>query len=652
MFGVKLKADDLIIDIDPRNMKGEKVWTRLKEQVPMLHEAQQKATIVKTAGGGLHIYLRKPANFNIRKVIRGFPGIEFLSKGAYVIGAGSIREQDKNYQFLTPPFEPVEAPGSLLELLKRDVIDSGIERHTGFSDSKPNIERFIEYLTEHAPPAIEGEQGDQTTFKVACRGRDYNLTPNKTWALMYEHYNPRCEPPWDRHDLHIKVNNAYTYNEAMPGKNDPNVVFSKELNGPDGKWHTALDRYKTKGKTADGRKKLGALKPTLRNAVEIIKNEVGIQGKFSLNEFTERIDVKGLVPWEDARINRYREVNDREIELIRLYLAQTYGGVEFSSSTTWKAIDIVAAGNRHHPVRDHIESLSWDGVRRLDTWLIDYCGVSDTPLHRQMGRKFLLAMINRVYEPGCKWDYVLVLEGKQGIGKSTLCSLLGGEWFGDAPIDPRDKDSVPYLHAHWVIELAEMAITRKDKSDSLKNFLSRTEDDIRKPYARERSKYPRQCVFLGTINPDSVGYLYDGTGNRRFWCVFCRDIDYIEFGKVRNLLIAEAYNAYITEERLLMSPKLMAEAEESAQTRLAGDPWEGIIHEYLENQPELDSISTQEIYEACLGGHVWNMTMVHQRRIAQALQSYGFVKKRLSSGNRYMRPIKHEMGVGDARKES
>ena len=144
-FGVKLKADDLVIDLDPRNMKGREIWTELKHQVSVLQDLQAKATIVRTGGGGLHVYLRKPPDFGIRKSLKEFPGVDFLSEGAYVIGAGSV-VNDKTYTFLTPPFVIVDAPGGLLNLIKRQVVDLGEHNHGGFSDEQDNIDRDVRYI--------------------------------------------------------------------------------------------------------------------------------------------------------------------------------------------------------------------------------------------------------------------------------------------------------------------------------------------------------------------------------------------------------------------------------------------------------------------------------------------------------------------------
>jgi hypothetical protein len=634
-FGVKLKADDLIIDLDPRNMEGRKVWQELKEKVPVLQRIEKTATVVKTGGGGLHIYLRKPVDFMIKKSLPEYPGIEFLTKGAYIIGAGSTHESSNNYTFIYPPFEkPVQAPGALLSLLKKDVRDIGIDRatHPGFTNKPELIEKYVDYRKNHAPLAIEGKNGDQTTYTVACKGRDFNLSIHKTLSLMLQHYNIRCSPPWSDQELGIKVRNAYNYAAMPAGIQDPEVVFNGlSVGDPNINFMDRLEKFPK-----------GGYRPTFFNAVLLLKNEVSMQGKFSLNEFTEQLEVIGVVPWEKDRINTYRQINDREIEMMRFFFADKFGGVDFSTQNLWKAVDIVSAGSRHHPVREHVESLKWDGVSRVDSWLIDYCGVPDIPLYRVMGRKVLVAMITRLYEPGCKWDFVLVLEGRQGIGKSTICRLLGGQWYGDAPLDAKDKDSVPYIHSHWVIELSEMITARKSESDRMKNFISRTEDDVRLPYARCRTKYPRQCVFIGTINPDETGYLSDTTGNRRYWPVLCDKIDYFGFDKIRDRLIAEALVCYQAGETLYLPPDLAKQAEEQAGLRLANDPWFGPISDYSIGK-ERECLTVQDVYTDVLGGSIRNMHVGHARRIGDVFKKLGWVKRQRADGMVFIKPERVEV---------
>lgn len=628
-FGVKLKADDLVIDLDPRNMKGRHVWSEIKQQVSTLNEIEKRATIVRTGGNGLHIYLRKPPSFRIRKHLKEFPGVDFLTEGAYVLGAGS-RIGAKEYTFLTPPFSVVDTPSGLLHLIQSQVVDLGKVHHQGFSDTQDNIERFVEYLNRLAPIAIEGEHGDSTTFSVACRGRDYNLTQQKTCDLMFQYYNPKCKPMWGQLDLQRKVINAYNYNQSPPGTRDPNVVLPDLDKKDPNEWLKGLDHTKN-----------NAIRISLKNAVYLLKHEMGIKGVFIYNEFNERLEIRGKVPWEGNRINRYNSIDDREIECIRLHLAETHA-VEFPSPTMWKAVDLVAAGNTYHPIRDVLETFKWDGVPRVDSWLQIYCGAADKPLNSQMGRKLLCAMIARVYSPGCKYDYVLVLEGRQGIGKSTCCEILGGEWYGDAPVDPKNPDCIPYLHSKWVIELSEMITTRKTESDRMKNFLSRKEDDVRLPYARARQRFPRQCVFIGTINPDDVGYLTDTSGNRRFWPVFCNSFDLESLKQDRAQLLAEAITIYKKGESLTLPEDLVKESEKESMTRLAEDPWQSIIADWVSANPEESTVTTQHIYRNVLFGNLIGMHTGHQRRIANALVTLGWVKQRIRGGIQYVKQIRVE----------
>ena len=626
-FGVRLKSDDLVIDLDPRNMKGRKVWSELKTAVSLEDDVEKKATLVRSGNGGLHIYLRKPPGFAIQKNLKEYPGVDFLSEGAYVIGAGSW-VANRPYTFEREPFAVVQAPGSLLNLIKRKVVDLGEIHHKGFEDTPDNIERFTDYLNELAPVAIEGESGDKTTFKVAAVGRDCNLSSQKTFELMSLIYNPKCKPMWGLNDLQRKVANAYSYATAPPGTRDPKVVLPNMVGEDPKKWMEELEHSKN-----------GALKITLKNAVRLLKHELGIKGLFIYNEFSERLEVKGHVPWQNDRINRYNSIDDREIECIRLHLAETHF-VEFSTATTWKAVDLVAAGNAYHPIRDMLEKYKWDGIPRVDTWLQKYCGAADTKLNIQMGRKVLCAMIGRVYNPGCKFDYVLVLEGVQGIGKSTTCEILGGEWYGDAPISPTDKDSIPYIHSKWVVELSEMVTPRKAETDRLKNFLSRREDDVRLPYARVRQRFPRQCIFIGTINPDDVGYLTDTTGNRRFWPVYCNEFDLEGLKRDREQLLAEAVILYKAGESLTLPHELIKENEDETLKRLADDPWQGVIADWAEANPDITEVTSQHIYRNVLNGNVHNMHTGHLRRIATALKNLGWIRRQCTTGIKYCKIVK------------
>jgi len=347
------------------------------------------------------------------------------------------------------------------------------------------------------------------------------------------------------------------------------------------------------------------------------------------------------MPWEQRRINHYREANDLEVGHIALFLAQTYN-VEFPLPKVWDALAIVASDNTRHPIREYLNGLKWDGVERLEKWLEYYCGAQPTPYVRAVGKKTLLGAVGRVYQPGIKFDTVLVLEGEQGCGKSTTCSILGGKWYGDAPIDIHNqKDTIEYIRSHWVVEFSEMASTRKADVNSLKNFITRQEDDARPAYARTRVRFPRQSIFIGTVNPDSVGYLADETGNRRFWPVLCTNFRLEELRKDRDQLFAEAVQCFKTGETLYLQPELFGAALQEAQQRQVKDPWADIITSYVTSGAgkDKDSITTEEIYTTVLGGNYLAMNTSHSRRIAVTLRSLGYTLVRKPEGNVYERLV-------------
>lgn len=203
-YGVVLQDDDIIVDVDPRNFpKGENSLSRLIENLGIA-KSEFVTFTVKTGGGGLHLYFKKPNDFKIRGSLKEYRGIEFKTKGQQIVGAGSIHpESKKAYEVKRCPFAPKQAPKALLDLIERQDIELATDRTPVYTDSEQNVLRYIKFL-QSCPPAIEGEGGDVLTFKTACRGRDFALSPAKTFELMVEHFNPRCTPVWDIEDLKKK----------------------------------------------------------------------------------------------------------------------------------------------------------------------------------------------------------------------------------------------------------------------------------------------------------------------------------------------------------------------------------------------------------------------------------------------------------------
>ena len=261
---------------------------------------------------------------------------------------------------------------------------------------------------------------------------------------------------------------------------------------------------------------------------------------------------------------------------------------------------MLAAGAeaRHHPLREHLRALQWDGVSRLDDWLIRHLGAEDDPdgLHRAYGRKWLISAIARAMNPdgASKVDTMLVLEGRQGLKKSAVFEIIAGrqEWFTDNLGDITTKAAWENMQGVWIVELAELSSVTKADVDALKGFMSRKADPFRPAYGFVAKPHLRQCVFGGTVNPGSNGYLKDETGARRFWCVECgvgwddtREIDVAALRAERDQLLAEAVVHYDKGEIWYLDDQKLQRAQAvSASSRYEADLWQDAIEDYLSDK--------------------------------------------------------------------
>jgi len=426
-YGVVLKPGDLVVDIDPRNFaSGDNPVKRLIEKLGQ----PLKSWTIKTGGGGYHVYFRKPPDILVRNSLKDFSGIEFKSAGRQMVGPGSIHpDSGKEYVVASGNINEIaDAPATLLTLIQRTAVPWADEAGTGtYINDAGTQGRYLDYLTNMAPPS--------GSFVVACRGRDMGLPPAVTLELMLEVWNPRRSGRKTIEELRVKVEHAYKYARGAVGAAHPSAAFDK-IDAPSPP--PPLPSPTTKEKDPEiawNTSPQGKVLKTFQNLLNYMRLPAGGLHKiFAFNEFTGRVEFVNPAPWHRGRLPRYPGVGDDDLKLLKGYLS-TRHGYETTVQNIEEAVTNVAYHDRFHPVREYLHGLKWDEKQRLDTWMRDYLGVAETPYTRACARKVLCAAVMRVMHPGIKFDHVLVLEGAQDVGKSTVVELLGGKWAADAPVE-------------------------------------------------------------------------------------------------------------------------------------------------------------------------------------------------------------------------
>lgn len=362
----------------------------------------------------------------------------------------------------------------------------------------------------------------------------------------------------------------------------------KDLEAPldiDNEWFKSLEVDKN-----------GQYRATIANIVLILENDPYLKRKIALNEFSHRTTIRGSLPWHALKNKVEGDPwKDSDDAALRHYIERIY-----RITTPNKIIDavlIVEEKNAYHPIREYLGGLKWDGVPRVNSLLIDYLGAEDSPYTRAVTRKALTAAVARVFVPGIKFDYMLVLLGKQGIGKSHIINLLGQSWYSDSFNTVQGKEAYEQLQDAWLLEMAELSAAKKAEAEAVKHFISKREDIYRVAYGKRVTKFPRQCVFFGTTNDNE--FLRDRTGNRRFWPVavgLCKREKSLWADMVQaevNQIWAEAVENFKSGENLYLEADIEKEALTRQDKHTEESSKEGIIREYLdillpENWADLD----------------------------------------------------------------
>jgi predicted P-loop ATPase len=326
--------------------------------------------------------------------------------------------------------------------------------------------------------------------------------------------------------------------------------------------------------------KKGDVLNTLKNLITILECDPKLKS-IAFNQLSDGMEIKGKVPWKHP-CKFWRDADDAQLIS---YIDLTYGA--FSARNYNIAVTKVTDDRSYHPIREFLDKLpKWDGVKRLETLFIDYFNANDEEYTRAVTRKVFIAAVARVMKPGIKFDWMLVLNGPPGIGKSTIIGRLASEWFNDSLklSDTKDKTAAEKLQGYWILEIGELAGMSKVEENILKNFLSSQNDIYRASFGKRATPHPRQCIFIGTTNEDR-GYLRDTTGNRRFWPLKVYGSDKKPWDmteeEVRQIW-AEAKVYFEANEDLQLSPELEKRANELQNEAMEFDERQGIIESYLE----------------------------------------------------------------------
>ena len=376
--------------------------------------------------------------------------------------------------------------------------------------------------------------------------------------------------------------------------------------------------------------------PILANAYIALKHDPAVRDALAYDEMacTAMLMHQIGVPM-GGELEAPRPLTDKDVDDIQKLL-QHAGLDRICREPVHSAINSHAREHGYHPLRDYLDSLSWDGKPRANVWLITKLGAENSEYVHMIGQMFLISMVARIFEPGCKADHMLVLEGPQGALKSTACQVLGGEWFSDGlPDITAGKEASQHLRGKWLIEVAEMHAYSRAEASLLKSFISRQVERYRPAYGRLEVHEPRQCLFIGTTNKET--YLRDETGGRRFWPVKCGEIDIEGLAADRDQLFAEAI--YLYQAGVPWWPDRQFELQEilpRQAERYEGDPWEETVSEFLIGKSR---VTISQVAKEGLFIETPRIGKSDQNRIAAIMMAIGWMRgKRGDKGERFWVP--------------
>ena len=561
-LGVATGNGVFVVDVDMPD--GNETLFALEQK----HGALPTTFTTTTGRGGTHYW------FTCDKEIKNSTGklgpcLDIRAAGGYVVAPPSVTEQ-------TYAIDPGQgstvaaAPEWLVRLVRKKA-------------NKRNADS-----PEVADAVIEGgRNGHLISQGGAMRRRGFSYESILA-ALMGEN-EAKCSPPLSEAEVITIAKSAAKY--------EP-----EERKG----WERLIKR--------DGK---GHMANTAGNLALCLMNMSEWKETLTYDEFRDRIFFRCDAPSELGDLIEGREVDERAMTCIQHWMS-LHVGPTFNHTAVAQAVAVAAARHTTNELRDWALGLEWDREPRIDTWLSRYLGATEMDIHALMGRWWMISVIARALKPGAQVDHMLILEGRQGVGKSSVCRILGGDFFmGQLPNLMGDRPS-QHIQGASVVEVGELESFRGAAATRVKDFLTQTVDTYRKPYSRDYVHRPRTCVFVGTTN--STEYLDDASGGRRFWPVSVTKVDIPALKRDREQLFAEAKYMYDQGELWHPRPEDEDALAEAQEQRRVQDIWHDGIREYCQAR----SFITVKDILINIGFDPKDVERRHQIRCGRVLHSLGY----------------------------
>lgn len=571
--GVRTGEGVMVLDIDP-GKDGELSLAALEDEYGPLPDT---LTCI-TGSGGSHFYFKveRPIPCSVGKL---GAGLDVRGDGGYVVAPPSMHMSGQEYTWdIGQPFQLAKAPDWLISLC------------TTKREYRPDD------LSERPAGVIEG---GRNTYLASQAGlmRRRGMTEKALLAALMAENEERCIPPLSEEEVRKIAKSISRYKP----EDDPSD------------WGNLLVLNKT----------TGTAKTTAGNAAVYLAYRPEWQGVLAYNEFIDLVYWSGTPPEGFMSPKKDEPFKDEHVVYVQHWLGKNCGP-SFSLDHTYAAVQAVAKRNTIHPVKDYLESLRWDGTERLEKWLNVYTGAPDNQITRCIGKWWMISAVARIYAPGCQADHILVLEGPQGVGKSSIVRVLGGEWYMGSMPRVDDKYAPLQLQGSWMIEIPELDSMKGAMRSKTKDFVSQPKDTYRKPYEKVRTERKRQCVFIGTTN--EYAYL-DDAENRRFWPVRVGRIQLDLLKKDRNQLLAEAVELYKNGEKWYPNADVTPALALEQQDRNIADAWEERVANFLMGR---EWVTVRDVMFQLGFTDLSQIERRHQMRAGDVLRRMGWVPARRS----------------------